>query len=242
MFFGEYMAIWIALILGAYLLGSVPAAYLVVRLSRRIDLRQYGTGQVGAGNLWRMTSWKLGLPVGVFDFSKGLVMVWVAQLLDLSVAQQIIIGAAAVAGHNWSVFLRFHGGRGVATAVGVVFILPFINEITPWPSLALLTILIVGTVATRSSPIPVLFSMASLPLVSLFYEPLFVTLSFLAIFLIVVIRRLTARRRITTVPVSNKRLLFNRLFFDRDIMDRKTWMYQRNLKAGLSKESGQKES
>ena len=242
MFFGEYMAIWIALILGAYLLGSVPAAYLVVRLSRRIDLRQYGTGQVGAGNLWRMTSWKLGLPVGVFDFSKGLVMVWVAQLLDLSVAQQIIVGAAAIIGHNWSVFLRFHGGRGVATAVGVVFILPFINEITPWPSLALLTILIVGTVATRSSPIPVLFSMASLPLVSLFYEPLFVTLSFLAIFLIVVIRRLTARRRITTVPVSNKRLLFNRLFFDRDIMDRKTWMYQRNLKAGLSKESGQKES
>jgi len=236
------MAIWIVLILGAYLLGSVPAAYLVVRLFRRTDLRQYGTGQVGAGNLWRMTSWKLGLPVGVFDFSKGLVMVWVAQLLDLSVTQQIIVGAAAIIGHNWSVFLRFHGGRGVATAVGVVFILPFINEITPWPSLALLTILIVGTIATRSSPIPVLFSMASLPLVSLFYEPLFVTLSFLAIFLIVVIRRLTARRRITTVPVSNKRLLFNRLVFDRDIMDRRTWMYQRNLKTSSSKESGQKES
>ena len=235
------MAIWIVLILGAYLLGSVPAAYLVARLSRRRDLRQYGTGQVGAGNLWRMTSWKLGLPVGVFDFSKGLVMVWVAQLLDLSIAQQIIIGAAAVAGHNWSVFLRFNGGRGVATTLGVVFILPFINEMTPWPSLALLTILIVGTVATRSSPVPLLLSVVALPLVSLFYEPLSVTLGFLAICLIVVIRRLTVRRRITTVPVSNRRLLFNRLFFDRDIMDRRTWMYQRNLKTDLSKESGQKE-
>ena len=237
------MAIWIALTLGAYLLGSVPAAYLVVRLSRRIDLRQYGTGQVGAGNLWRMTSWKLGLPVGVFDFSKGLVMVWAAQLLDLSIAQQIIVGAAAIAGHNWSVFLRFHGGRGVATTIGVVFILPFINinEMTPWPPLAFLTILVVGTVATRSSPVPVLFSMVALPLVSLFYEPLSVTLGFLTIFLIVVIRRLTARRRITAVPVSNKRLLFNRLFFDRDIMDRRTWMYQRNLKVGRSEESEQKE-
>ena len=238
------MAIWIVLILGAYLLGSVPAAYLVTRLSRRADLRQYGTGQVGAGNLWRMTSWKLGLPVGAFDFSKGLVMVWVAQLLDLSVAQQIIVGAAAVAGHNWSVFLRFHGGRGVATGIGVVFILPFINinEMTPWPAIAFFTILIVGTVVTRSSPIPVLFSIAVLPLVSLFYEPLSVTLSFLAIFMIVVIRRLTAHRRITTVPVSNKRLLFNRLVFDRDIMDRKTWMYQRNLKTGLPEESEQREN
>lgn len=236
------MAIWIALILGAYLLGSVPAAYLVVKLFRRADLRQYGTGQVGTGNLWRMTSWKLGLPVGIFDGSKGLVMVWVAQLLDLSVAQQIIIGAAAVAGHNWSVFLRFHGGRGVATVIGVVFILPFINEISPWPTTAFFTIVLVGTIATRSSPIPVLLSIAALPLVSLFYEPLLVTLGFLAIFLIVAIRRLTARRRVATTVVSNQRLLFNRFVFDRDIMDKKTWMYQRNMKDDLPEESEQREN
>ncbi len=67
------MTVWFALlVLGAYLLGTVPTSYLAAKLSRGIDLRQYGTGQVGGGNLWRMTSWKLGLPVGLFDLSKGL--------------------------------------------------------------------------------------------------------------------------------------------------------------------------
>ena len=67
---------FILLIIAAYLLGSVPASYLVAKWWRGIDLRQYGTGQAGGGNLWRMTSWRLGLPVGIFDLSKGLVMVW----------------------------------------------------------------------------------------------------------------------------------------------------------------------
>ncbi|MEE8318062.1 MAG: glycerol-3-phosphate acyltransferase, partial [Dehalococcoidales bacterium] len=66
------MAIWIGLIVGAYILGSVPVSYLVARLCYGLDLREYGTGQMGGGNLWRMTSWRLGLPVGVFDLSKGI--------------------------------------------------------------------------------------------------------------------------------------------------------------------------
>ncbi len=81
------MAIWLVLMLAAYLLGSIPVSYLLARLYRGIDLRQYGTRQVGGGNLWRMTSWRLGLPVGAFDFIKGLVMVWVADLLGLAVEQ-----------------------------------------------------------------------------------------------------------------------------------------------------------
>jgi len=105
------MAIWFALILAAYLLGSVPVTYLAARFARGIDIRQYGSGHLGGGNLWRMTSWKLGLPVIVFDLGKGVLMVWVAQILGLSVAQQLVVGAAAVVGHNWSIFLRFGGGR-----------------------------------------------------------------------------------------------------------------------------------
>ena len=68
------MAIWFALIVAAYLLGAVPVASLVAQLARGIDIRQYGTGQSGGGNLWRMTSWKLGLPAGFFYLSKGVVM------------------------------------------------------------------------------------------------------------------------------------------------------------------------
>lgn len=220
------MAIWLALILGAYLLGSVPVSYIVARLSRGIDLRQYGTGQVGAGNLWRLTSRRLALPVCIFDLIKGLLMVWVAQLVGLDITQQIVVGLAAIIGHNWPIFLRFSGGRGIGTTIGVIIILPLINDMTPWATVAFLAALIIGTIIMRSSPVPVFVGVAALPLVSWFYEPLSVTLAFLAMFLIIVIKRLTAPRSGGAVLVSKGQLLLNRLFFDRDIMDRKAWMYR----------------
>lgn len=218
------MAIWFILILGAYLLGSVPTSYLAAKWFRGVDLRQYGTSQVGGGNLWRMTSWRLGLPVGLFDLSKGLVMVLVAQSVGLGIAQQIIVGSAAIIGHNWPIFLRFHGGRGVGTTIGVVFILPFINDMTPWVTVTFLAILIIGMVIIRSSPLPVLMGVVALPLASWFQEPLSVTLSFLVIFLIIVIKRLTAQPPVS--DVSKRELWLNRLLFDRDIRDGKAWMYR----------------
>ena len=225
------MAIWFVLILAAYLLGSFPAAYLTAKVTRGIDIRQYGTGQVGGGNLWRMTSWKLGLPVGAFDVGKGMVMVWVAQLLGMSVAQQLVVGAAAVIGHNWSVFLRFGGGRGVATAMGVILILPLINEMTPWPTITCFACLVAGSVVLRSSPLPVMVSVTSLPIVSAIYEPVTTTLGFLAILLIMVTKRLVAPRAAEATSVSKKVILLNRLLFDRDIMDRKVWMSRLHFKA-----------
>ena len=234
------MALWLGLILGAYLLGSVPVAYLVAKLARGIDLRQYGTGQVGGGNLWRMTSWRIALPVGIFDLSKGLVMVWVAQLLGLDIAQQLAVGLAAIIGHNWPIFLRFSGGRGVGTAIGVILILPLINDMTPWATIAFLGAVVFGTIILRSSALPVLVGVVALPLVSWFYEPLSVTLGFLAILLTIVIKRLTAPRAIEVVSVSQGRLLLNRLLFDRDIMDRKAWMYRIPHKASTTKEPRQR--
>lgn len=219
------MTIWLVLILGAYLLGSVPLSYIAAK-SRGIDLRQYGTGQVGAGNLWRLTSWRLALPIGIFDLIKGLVMVWIAQLVGLNITQQIVVGLAAIIGHNWPVFLRFSGGRGVGTTIGVILILPIINDMTPWVMVAFLTILVVGSIILRSSALPVLVATMATPLVSWFYETLSVTLGFLAMFLIIVIKRLTAPRSDETVLVSKGQLLLNRLLFDRDIGDREAWMYR----------------
>ncbi len=213
------------LILAAYLLGSMPTAYLAAKFARGIDLRQYGTGQVGGGNLWRMTSWKLGLPVGIFDLVKGMIMVWVAQLAGLGIDQQLTVGLAAIIGHNWPVFLRFSGGRGIGTSIGVILILPLINSMIPWELIVFVAIAAIGTLIMRSSPVPVLIGMAALPLVSWgIHEPLSVTLGFLAIFLIIVIKRLTAPRSDSTTPIGRKRLLFNRLLFDRDIRDRKAWV------------------
>src|SRR3989304_7904209 len=105
------MTAWIVLIITAYLFGSVPTSYLVAR-SRGIDLRKHGTRQVGGGNLWRTTSRKLGLSVGVFDFLKGLLMVWLAQLQGLDTGQQLGVGTAGIAGqHLPRILLVPAGGR-----------------------------------------------------------------------------------------------------------------------------------
>jgi len=231
------MIVWfIPLILGSYLLGSVPASYIAAKLFRGIDLRQHGTGQVGGGNLWRITSWRLALPVGIFDLCKGLVMVVAAESVGLDIAQQLVVGMAAIIGHNWPVFLRFSGGRGIGTTMGVILILPLINDMTPWVTIVFFTILITGSLFLRSSPVPVLASAVALPLVSWgFHEPLLVTLGFLAILLIIVIKRLAVPRSDGTAPISTK-LLLNRLLFDRDISDRWTWMYRKPAEANTTEQ------
>ena len=122
------------LTLGAYLLGSVPAAYLAARWFRGIDIRQFSDGNVGATNLLRLTSKQIAIPVIIFDLGKGALMVWVAQLLGLDITQQVTVGLAAVIGHNWPVFLRFNGGRGIFTSLGVISIL------APWLGLIVLVI------------------------------------------------------------------------------------------------------
>ena len=226
------MTIWFVLLtLGAYLLGSMPASYIAARLSRRIDLRQYGTSQVGAGNLWRMTSWKIALPVGIFDLSKGLVMVWAANSAGLDIAQQLTAGLAAIIGHNWPVFLRFSGGRGIGTTVGVILIMPLLNNVTPWASVSFFAIIIIGSLAMRSSPLPVIIAAATVPLVSwAFHDPFPVILGYLAIFAVIVIKRLTASGPAGTTSVGKGQLLLNRLLFDRDIRDKKVWMYRKPVR------------
>jgi acyl phosphate:glycerol-3-phosphate acyltransferase len=220
--------ILVALMLVGYLLGSVPASYLAAR-SRGIDLRIQGTRQVGGGNLWRTTSRTLGLLVGFFDFFKGLLMVWVAYLVGLDTGWQLLVGLAVIVGHNWPVFLRFHGGRGIATLVGIVAILPIVNDISPWPSVIAVGSVVVITVIFRTSAVPVLFGAASLPLTSwLFGEEDSVALTYFAIFLIIVIKRLTAQKAREKRQTGIGQLLWNRLLYDRDIADRKAWVGRRH--------------
>jgi len=218
---------FILLIIGAYLLGSVPAAYLVAKWSRGIDLRQYGSGNVGVSNLWRLTSRWLAIPVMIFDLGKGMAVVWVAQLLGLGIVQQVTVGLAAIIGHSWPVFLRFCGGRGILTTLGIVFILPLLNNLVPWGIIVFLAIAGIGLFTTHDTSLGVGSGVAVLPLVSWgFAEPLPFTLGFLAMFLIMVIRRLTAPRTSVTASVSRGQLFVNRLLFDRDIRDREAWIHR----------------
>ena len=212
---------------GAYLLGSVPAAYLAARWSRGIDIRQCGDGNVGSTNLMRLTSKRIAIPVVIFDLGKGALMIWVAQLLGLNITQQITVGLAAVIGHNWPVFLRFNGGRGIFTSLGVISIL------VPWLGLIVLVIAY-GLAPFHQLAVGVLLALIFAPLAAGFLsQPLGVTdklpiaLGFLALFLIVIIRRLTAPRTTLTASVPLGQLWVNRLLFDRDIRDREAWINQR---------------
>ena len=215
------------LTLGAYLLGSVPAAYLAARWFRGIDIRQCGDGNVGSTNLMRLTSKRIAIPVVIFDLGKGAMMVWIAQLLGLDIPQQVIVGVAAIIGHNWPVFLRFNGGRGIFTSLGVISIL------VPWIGLIILAIAY-GLAPFHQLAVGVFLATIFAPTAAWFLsQPLGVTdklpiaLGFLAIFLITLIRRLTAPRTIFTASVTRGQLLLNRLIFDRDIRDRQAWIDRR---------------
>ena len=220
---------FVLLLIGAYLLGSVPAAYLAARWFRGIDIRQFGTGNVGASNLLRLTSKRIAIPVIIFDVGKGMAMVGAAQLVGLDITQQVTVGLAAIIGHNWPVFLRFNGGRGIFTTLGIIFIL------VPRPWLGLIALIIAyGLAPFRQLALGTIIAVASLSIFSWFLPQLFgiekplpITLGFVAIFLLIVIRRLTAPRTIFTASVTLRQLFVNRLLFDRDIRDRKAWIDRR---------------
>ena len=215
----------VLLIAGGYLLGSVPVAYLIAKWLRGMDIRKYGSGNVGTTNLLRLTSRKTGIPVVIFDLGKGMLMVWAAQMLGLGIAGEAAAGLAVVAGHNWPLFLRFNGGRGILTVLGIAIILPLLNGFMPWEIIISLAFAAAGAFIIHNLPLGVFVGVTALPLTSwAFDRPLSIILGFLALFLIVVIRRLTAPRSPLAKSVSRRQLIINRLLFDRDIRDRETWL------------------
>ncbi|MFC1992083.1 glycerol-3-phosphate acyltransferase [Chloroflexota bacterium] len=229
------MAIWLRLILliaGAYLLGAVPTAYLVAKWRRGIDIRQYGSGNVGASNVLAIVSKRWSIAVTVFDIGKGVLAVWVAQLVGLGAAQQAVTGIVAIIGHNWPVFLRFQGGRGIFTSLGVIVML------SPWVGLiAIVTTYIFAPFKQLSLGVTV--TLISLPLISWFFsqplgieKPLPVALAFLIIFLIAMLRRFTAPKSPLSASVPAGELIINRLLFDRDIKDRDAWIHQERQATG----------
>lgn len=113
------MVYWPLLLLGAYVLGSIPFAQVIARL-RGIDLRYEGTGNVGAGNLTKMAGPGWGVAAGVLDGLKGLVPVLLCTRFGFGPGAAGLVGVAAVVGHNWSIFMRGRSGRGLATAFGLI--------------------------------------------------------------------------------------------------------------------------
>jgi glycerol-3-phosphate acyltransferase PlsY len=110
--------LWFAL---AYLMGAFPTSYAAGKLFRGIDLREHGSRNLGATNVYRVLGWKFAVPVALVDILKGALPVWLlAPRVGGGLVVALLVGATAVAGHVWSVFVGFKGGKGVATAAGVM--------------------------------------------------------------------------------------------------------------------------
>jgi glycerol-3-phosphate acyltransferase PlsY len=124
----QLLSISLLAILIGYLIGSIPTAYIVVKISSRRDIRREGSGNVGALNSYEVTRKKwVGITVLLCDICKGaLVVVVVSHLERSEYLIQGLSGVSAILGHNYSIWLKLHGGRGLATALGVMPLLGWI--------------------------------------------------------------------------------------------------------------------
>ncbi|MDY3973785.1 glycerol-3-phosphate 1-O-acyltransferase PlsY [uncultured Veillonella sp.] len=111
----------------AYVLGSIPTGLIIGKLFFKTDVRQYGSKNIGATNTYRVLGLKAAIPVFLGDALKGMAGVW---LFSPHENLMLLGGILAMVGHNWSIFLGFKGGRGVATGLGVlIFLVPLVSAI-----------------------------------------------------------------------------------------------------------------
>jgi len=125
----EMALIWLML---GYLAGSSPTGYLVVKYLKGVDIRDHGSGNVGATNAGRILGRNWGIAIALFDMLKGGIIVWIAWAAGAGHMTMALTGAAAVLGHNYPFWLHYRGGKGVATTFGVFAFFDFFN---PWPAL-----------------------------------------------------------------------------------------------------------
>lgn len=106
-----------------YLLGSIPSGLIIGRTFWNVDLRERGSKNIGATNAYRTLGKSAGALIFAADLAKGILAVWLGQYLAGTPAAMMIGGMFAIIGHNWSILLKFSGGKGVATGLGVISML-----------------------------------------------------------------------------------------------------------------------
>ena len=212
----------VLLIVAAYLLGSIPAAYLATRWLKRSDLRQYGSGTVSGSMVWEHVARWAVIPVGLFDIAKAAFPAWLGLQLGVGMPVAAAAGLAAAAGHNWPIYLRFTGGRGLSCFLGTWLV------IFPWGFPWMLGFLTVGWLLGDSAPWA-LVSLVTLPLFARLVDgPAIVAPAAGAMLLLTLAKRLEANRRPLPPPgPERRRVILYRLLLDRDIASHADWIQRR---------------
>lgn len=209
----------------SYLIGSVPTGYIIGRLVKGIDLRQYGSGNVGASNIFASVSKFWVVPHSLFEILvKGASPIWIGLfVMDMDRSSMTLAGAAllAIAGHNWMVFLKFTGGRGIAVASGSLLALAPL-ELTIFVGIAM-----GGYLVFKSAGTWVFISLLLMPVWSwLLKEPESITWFCVGIIGLVSLKRLLSNWTPLPGDMPWQRVLFNRLIKDRDTDRREDWVHR----------------
>ena len=169
----------------SYLLGSIPNGLWLCRALWHVDLRQHGSHNIGATNAWRTLGKGPGFLVFFLDMLKGLLAVWLGEMLVGTPLVMILCGVLAIVGHSLSLFLRFHGGKGVATGLGVILML------MPKATVIVFLVWLLLVLATRYVSLGSIVAAALVPMLALVfgYPALYVAFGVLAAALIIVRHR-----------------------------------------------------
>jgi acyl phosphate:glycerol-3-phosphate acyltransferase len=203
------VSVYVALLIGAYLLGSVPVGFLVARWKKGIDIRQYGTGNVGATNTFRNVGRLTGVAVAAINILQSMIPTLLALSLGYSRVAAGLVGFAAAVGYAWPLFFHFSGGRAVATTGGVI--------LTLWPvqSVPLVVFFLFGT-AIRRNPLTMFLGFGALPIYlwAAGYPPGEAALAAL-LYVFMMLRRLVGLREDLQGAEHPWRITLNRLVNDR---------------------------
>jgi glycerol-3-phosphate acyltransferase PlsY len=179
----------------AYLVGGIPFGYLLVRWKTGEDVREKGSGNIGATNVLRTTGRSVAVATLLLDIAKGLFAVWLAgKLSDGSSVWMSLAALAVMAGHAFPIFLNFQGGKAVASFIGAFLYL------TPIPMLAALVVFVIVVAATRRISMGSIVAVGGLPLATWLIEhpPAVVILATLAAAVFVIYRHGANIQRIRT--------------------------------------------
>ena len=189
------------IIIGAYLVGSIPVGYLLCRSVKKIDIRRCGSGNIGATNVYRVAGGRLASAVLVLDILKGFLPVFLAKNFFLPVPYVISAGIASIAGHNFSIFLKGRGGKGVSTGFGVVIAL------FPIPALLSLLVWLAFVITSRYVSLGAITASLGLPFfIYLFKKDLFLTVTGIIISIFILYSHRSNIKRLLTKKENRIRL------------------------------------
>ena len=219
-----HVLIWI---IPTYLGASVPTAYILMRISKQVDIQNIGSGNVGTSNVIQHGGLALGLFGGALDcLIKGSLPILLLKHLGYEIEIQAVIALVSIVGHNWSVYIKFRGGRGLATSIGILL------GLAMWVELLALSILVIffGRLFCKDTGPWSLIAFIVMPVISILsHRPEAVSLLMLGMLLLVIFKRFTANWE--TIPTENDslyRILFNRLLWDRDANLKENWISRKS--------------